>query len=154
SLVEIGKLLEEIEQPVDALKVYRELLIKPEFRDPTIRNYTGRSPDEFQRQAREAIAVLIKRFGEQPTAEIAEALLTPPEKSGARTVVIDLMIATASVAGSPLPLLDSPFSSLIRPAGISAEDAGKIEATLLRLADEHPRDLSVHVAAALFALQG
>ena len=43
ALVKIGKLLEEIEQPVDALKAYRELLIRPDFRDPTIRNYTARA---------------------------------------------------------------------------------------------------------------
>jgi tetratricopeptide (TPR) repeat protein len=154
SMLGIGRLLSEIDFPVDAFRVYRELLVNPKYSDPTISQYIGRSPEQFQGQARQAMQGILKKLEKSPSGEMATAFLIPSQAPRPGEAVLDLMISATPAAGSALPSLESPLAMLIRPTAFRPEATSRVEEQLVRLATEHPRDFSVAIAAALFALRG
>jgi tetratricopeptide (TPR) repeat protein len=154
SLIAIGGMLQEMNQPVDSLRVYRELLLNPDFGDPQISMYSGRSADQFRTQARRGVDLAVKKLAEKPSAEHLQAFLTPAGKQTKGGAAIDLMIAATPAGASPLPSLDSPLVGVIRPTGLSSEATSQIQSQLTELATKHPDDLSVQIAQTLFALKG
>src|SRR4029079_14370175 len=154
SMLGIGRLLSEMDFPVDAFRVYRELVVNPKYSDPAISQYVGRTPEHFQGQARQAMQAILKKLEKLPSGEMATAFLIPSQMPRPGEAVLDLMISATPAAGSALPSLESPLATLIRPSALTGAATNRVEEQLARLANEHPKDFSVAIAAALFALRG
>jgi tetratricopeptide (TPR) repeat protein len=154
TLMAVSEQLQELDDPINALRMYRELLTNPDFSDPAISSYNGNPPEFYRRRAEQGLQAITKKFAERPNADVGFALLSPNEKPAAGVGVIDLMVSTAVHGASPLPSLDSPLVKLIRPAGVAAEAVERIQTQLDALVQQFPRDFSVHIAACLFMLQG
>ncbi|HEY2412465.1 MAG TPA: DUF1583 domain-containing protein [Pirellulaceae bacterium] len=153
SLISIGGQFQDLDFPVDALRTYRELLTNPAYNDPLITNFTGRDPEYYLGRARAGIQAVTKKFVERQAGDVAVALLTPADKARTDAPAVDLMLMATTAGTNALPTLESPLLALIRPAGITAAAALQVEQQLDELAKQFPQDLSVPVAAALFALQ-
>src|SRR4029078_2220763 len=77
SMLGIGRLLSEMDFPVDAFRVYRELVVNPKYSDPAISQYVGRTPEHFQGQARQAMQAVRKRREKLRRGEMAMSFLIP-----------------------------------------------------------------------------
>lgn len=154
SLISIGAQFQEMDFPVDALRAYRELLTNPAYNDPQITSFSGRDPEYYLSRARSGIQAVTKKFGERSASEVALAVLAPTDNARVDVPAVDLMLTATTAGTSALPTLESPLLALIRPAGMTAAAAEQVEQQLAALEKQHPSDLSVPIAAALFALKG
>jgi tetratricopeptide (TPR) repeat protein len=154
NLVFIGKSLLDMDQPVDAMRAYRELLTNPDFGDPQMSAYSGRTTDQWRSQARRGVELAMKKLAQRPTADHVQAFVVSAEKRQPATGVLDLMVAATPNEQSPLPLLESPLVGLIRAAEKDPAAIASIESQLAPLAGEHPQDMAVAIAQSLLALKG
>ena len=153
NVVFIAKVFEELDDPASALKAYRDVLSNSASNDPRLAPVVIPSqPDYFKQQAQQGLQSLLTRLSSRPGNVVA--LLTPSDKAPAGAPVIDLLIGVGMPSSTPLRPVDTPLTKLLRPAGLSSADESKLETHLTSLAAQHPRDLSVGVVNALFAVKG
>jgi len=114
NLTVIGRLLDEMDQPVDALRVYRELVLKPRLQRSANHMYSGRSYEQHRSQARQGIEAALKKLRQSPAPITCRRCSRAGQKSpGHRR---DRPDDRRHRGHRPFAPLDSPVISIIRPA--------------------------------------
>ncbi len=151
-LAAVGRLSQELDFPVEALRAYRELLTNAAFSDPQITNYTGRNINTYRQQAQRGLETITAKLADDPTGQVAMALLAPAEEPAEGAAAIDLLL-TIPAGDGPLARLDSALERMLKPQALAPAAAAKLSELLASLVEAHPRDASVRVVASLVGLR-
>ncbi len=150
TLQTIGSQLQESEFPVDALRVYRDLVIG-DVDEAALSRY-GRNISEVRRDAQAKIdAIIGKLTGDAGAAAVIE-LLAPREDAAADDAAIDLMLTTTATLDDGLPKVDSLVVRFLESADLGNDALASLRAQLDKLAAKRPQDFSVSVAQGLLTV--
>ncbi|MCI0361269.1 MAG: tetratricopeptide repeat protein, partial [Planctomycetaceae bacterium] len=148
----IGQMAQELDLPVEGMRVYRELMTNPAFDDPQIQQYTGRNIAGMRQMAERGLEAITSKLADDPSGQVAMSLLAPLSGQAEGAPAIDLMLAVP-VSDSPLGKLDSTLARLLKPQTLSPEAAALLDALLASLTEKHPHDVTVRIVQALVALR-
>ncbi len=137
----------EMGLPIDALRLLSEMLDDTETLE-TASNWNG---PWMKQQAERALQNAIKGLTPTTLAEAVRDVLTPhPDRKGdAPTLDLLLLVQKRELAETRLTSL---LERALHEAAKKPEMCAQAREALVKLLAEHPRDLSVQIAAALFAL--
>ncbi len=149
----IGQFAQELDFPVEGLRVYRELLTNPAYSDPQLSQWTGRNVQGYRQQAERGLEAIADKLADDSSGQVALSLLAPSGAPVDGAPAIDLMLAVP-VSDGPLGKIDSMLARLIKPQSLSKDAAAALNELLNSLAAKHSGDLSVPIMRALVELRG
>jgi tetratricopeptide (TPR) repeat protein len=150
SMIAIAKLFEELDAPADALTIYRDVVNDNIGASSQI--IISGQPDYYKQQAQQGMQALLTRVGKRPSDVIA--LLSPNARASSGGSAVDLMLDLGKSNTASLRSIESPLLGVLRPASLSPDDRLRIETHITSLVQQYPRDLSVQIVAAFFAIKG
>ena len=149
-LAAIGQLAQELDFPVEGMRVYRELMINAAYSDPQLQQWSGRNPAAVRQRAERGIESITAKLADDPGGQVALSLLAPLADPPEGAPAIDLMLA---VPATPLARLDSALARMLKPQSLIPEAAASLDGLLVSLAQKYPRDITVRIVQTLVALR-
>ncbi|MDB5388547.1 MAG: tetratricopeptide repeat protein, partial [Planctomycetaceae bacterium] len=148
NLMGIAQEYEAMDAPLDAARVYRQIMTDPEMYSQANNPYMG-SIDSNVWEAKNQWARLMSKLAKTPGLDLSDTLLAPnlvPDKP-----VLDLMLAIrANLNG--IPSIDSQLSALLNLQKVTPEISAAMRTRLQDLTRQHPQDLSVLIVGTLFEI--
>lgn len=147
SVVNAGQELVRIGEPVEAVRIYNQILSDPDILNQA-KQYSG--SEQYDRQIEQGLQAALKALKPSALPTALNDLMTPLPSKNAEKSAVDLVIFIES-----RDLSRTSISSLFATAIKSTEKAPEVrKAALQKLADlvkQHPTDFSVQTAAVLAA---
>ncbi len=145
-----GKLM-KIEFPVDAIRLYRQLLDDPE-KFASIQQFTGRDSEYLINNIKKGISDSVAMMDKGNAYELAKQLLEVPESTSPGTGSVDLMLGTPSAKELATEPIKSSLLELLGTLSKNPEITDGISARLSEMVEQHPEDLALAIASATWKL--
>lgn len=147
-LISLATEYESSDMPLDAARVYRQMLMDPNLSGPAVVQYAGDS-DYFSRQVSSRWNDLISKLMLTPGLDLTDALLAP--SAAPDRPVLDLMLSLQTDANG-IPKIESQLAKLLTAQQVTSAATATMLNKAQELSVQHPDDLSVRIALAVLAL--
>ncbi|MCC7336239.1 MAG: DUF1583 domain-containing protein [Pirellulaceae bacterium] len=139
--------------PVDAMKLYRDLLDQPEELILASNMYSGGAGDRFENKIRQGLSAAMSSVSETNANEVVSQLLFVPETLKPGASALDLMLSIPQPQDLTKSDIKSSYVELLKSLGAESAIAERIDARLTELTRQYPDDLSIAILDAAWQLQ-
>ncbi len=148
----VAQKLLAMECPVDAIRLYRQLLDSPEKLSSATR-YNGQGADHYEKNAKSGIGKALSTMDASHANEVVAQLLTVPEQIKTGTAAIDLMLMTPNAKELAKESIKSSHVELLITLSKDATTSKAIAKRFAEIVEQHPQDLSIAIASATWKLK-
>ncbi|MCA9034366.1 MAG: DUF1583 domain-containing protein [Planctomycetaceae bacterium] len=148
----VAEKMMKMQMPVDALRLYRGLLDTPE-RLALAGRWNGREADYYQSLARKGLNSALKAVTAENADRVVEELLNVRDDLRSGRSVLDLMLVVPEPGDLQEEHIRSSYIDLLSALSGEDEIADRIAGRIAILQQQHPRDLSIAVAAVTLNLK-
>ncbi|MCA9047323.1 MAG: tetratricopeptide repeat protein, partial [Planctomycetaceae bacterium] len=134
-----------IQSPVDAIRLYRQMLDTPD-RLAAADRYRGGN-NHFENAAKKGLSDALASVSGENADELMSQLLAVPETVKPGQSAVDLMISVPDAAGIAKETIRSSYVNLLVTLSKEAEVSKSIAERLAAMQQQHPTDLSITIAA-------
>jgi len=146
-----GKLL-EMKFPVDAIRMYRQLLDQPDAL-ASAQQYSGRDAEYHVKTLRKGMADAVALMDGSNANEMVSQLMAASETSDSGSSVIDLMLVITDAKELANEPMKSSFVELLITLSKDPQVSSAITDRLISLAEQFPHDISVAIASTMWKLK-
>lgn len=139
----------QLESPVDAVRIFRDLSSNPAGIEQAGQWY-GNRPDHFKSQIDNGLKNALAALDSANADEAMTQLLAVPEKSLAGAAVLDLMLLVPSITNLRDTSMQSPLVDLLVTISKDSTIANGIRKRLGELRAEYPSDISIGVTESAY----
>ena len=147
----VAKKLQAMDCPVDAIRLYRQLLDDPNKLASTTR-YSGRTVDYYEKIAKTGMSQAISSMDASQASEAVTQLLLVPETMKPGAAAIDLMLMTPAANELASGTMKSSYVELLLTLSKDAPTSLAIANRFSEIAAQYPADLSIAVASTAWKL--
>ncbi len=149
-LASLGRQFVQLEFPIEAMKVYRELLSDLSLAEVATSPNYGSMVERNRTQARQELQSITEKVAADTSGDALAAILTPAANAPPELPAVDLMLF-ASSSGGKMATIESTLARVLRGA-LKPAAAETARTQLAELAQQRPRDFSVLIAQTLLVL--
>ena len=131
--------------PVDAMKLYRELLDQPEQLSLASSMYSGGAGDQLENKVRQGLSAAMNSVSEKNASDVVAQLLSVPETLKLGDSAVDLMISIPQAQDLAKNDIKSSYVELLKTLAVDATTAERIAVRLTELTRQYPDDLSIAI---------
>ena len=142
----------EMECPVDAIRLYRQLLDDPAKLAATTR-YSGRDVEYYESNARSGMSKALSSMDASNASDAVAQLLSVPEKVKAGSPAIDLMLLTPDAKQLSEEPMKSSYIELLLTLSKDSLTSTAIASRFSEMIEQYPEDLSIAIADAAWKLK-
>lgn len=141
-----------MEAPVDAVRLYQQLLNNPESLAAANR-FHGNGDDYYEKTVRSGLAKALASVTSENADDAIAQLLVVPETLKPGTPAIELMLDVPNASSLAKEPIRSSYVELLKSLSKERTIADNITVRISQMAAQHPHDLSIAIAMTAWSLE-